>query len=288
MNEVCSPYSKKNINCKKIGCLKFEDFDKIKNLHENLSQKNKFIEENKCQYKSIDLCYLNSLLKKSYLLENEDKAYIEKIYEMYYKPLVPSRWINNCKKENKNECLWLSDKNLSQIMNHYMYVYPNFLFLGVFLIDFYYHESKNLDGNYVFLDKLNFDKLKKDHINCCGMIFNTAKTGEKGEHWVALIFFWHNNQGEINYFDSYGNQKISPIPNYILNYMQMISNCGKKYGIHFVLQSNKIIHQKKDGECGMYCLYFLIYSLNNSFDMIRERIPDEKVSKYRFELWRKK
>lgn len=282
MSDVCSLYSKKRIN-QKIGCIEPTNFNKIKFIHDKFINK----KNNKCKKKNVDLCLLESLKEKYHLLENEDKNYIEKIYETYYKPLAPKEW-THCKKKNKNECIWLSNKNLSQIMKHYMVVYPNFLFLGVFLIDFFYHQSKNLDGNLVPIDRLNFNNLKKNNINCCGLIFNTAKTGEKGEHWVALFFFWNENKGEINYFDSYGNQKISPIPNYILEYMQMIYKSGKKYGIHFTLQTNKIIHQKRDGECGMYCLYFIIHSLNNAFDMINERIPDEKVSKYRFELWRKK
>lgn len=284
MNNICSPLSKTKKG-DKIGCLQKYDFKNVYNLFKEINQENKFLECNR-NNNSYDLCILTKLKDKAHVLENQEKQYIEKLYEMYYKPEIPSEWIE-CDKPDKNQCLWLSNKHLCQIMNHYMHVYPNFLFLGVFLIDFYYHESKNLDGNIVLLDKLNFDSLNKDKINCCGMIFNTSKTGQPGEHWIALFFFWYKNRGEINYFDSYGRQKISPLPDYILRYMQMIQKSGLKYGINFVCQSNKIIHQKKDGECGMYCLYFLIYSMNNAFDMIKKRISDEQISKYRLEYWRK-
>jgi hypothetical protein len=69
--------------------------------------------------------------------------------------------------------------------------------------------------------------------------------------------------------------------------MKLIQKQGKKFGINFTCQKSKICHQKHNGECGVYCLYFIIYSLNNSFDSINKRIPDVNISNYRNILWRK-
>ncbi len=43
-------------------------------------------------------------------------------------------------------------------------------------------------------------------------------------------------------------------------------------------------HQKKDGECGMYCLYFIISLLKGKHNLNyfkTKRIPDKKVQELR-------
>ena len=118
------------------------------------------------------------------------------------------------------------------------------------------------------------------------MILNTAYHKKPGEHWIALFFFWRDGVGEINFFDSYGESEIANLPDEILQYMKMITDCGEKYGIQFTSQKSKIIHQRKNGECGVYSLYFIIHSLNNSLDSIKHRISDNDIRKYRQIYWR--
>lgn len=260
------------IKGRRIGCISKENFDYINKFY-----KKNNIDKNLCD-KNDDLCKLEKVKG-----HNDD---LDKIYRLFYKPKYPQIW-DECKNRKNCNKKWLNNNDISNIMNHYMYYYKNFLFFGIFYIDYYYIDGKNLDGNSCPLNRLNFDELNKNNINICAMIFNTARYKNPGEHWISLLFFWKGNTGEINFFDSYGDSDKSVVPDQIIEYMKIICNTGKKYNIHFTCQMSKIKHQRKNGECGVYSIYFVIHSLNNSLDSIQNRISDEDISKYRHIYWRK-
>jgi hypothetical protein len=241
-----------------------------------------------------DFVRRDNLVDDKYKNENEKKIelnnYIKSklltMYQTFYKPKKPSEW-KLCEQKARG-CTknWINNNNMLEILNQYMLLYENFLFLGVYYINFLFVNKKNINGIYCPLDRFDFDLMNKKKKNVCAMIFNTSSHGKKGEHWIAMVFFWKEGYGEINFFDSYGKSIISPLPDEILIYMKIIYNLGLKYGIKFRCQKSKIIHQKKNGECGVYSLYFIVHSLNNSFDSIVDRISDENMKQYRDIFWR--
>ena len=64
---------------------------------------------------------------------------------------------------------------------------------------------------------------------------------------------------QINYFDSYGQQR--PTPPEISELAAKLSQQGRKHGLNLKYSQNKSVFQKKNSECGVYCLYFLKKSL---------------------------
>lgn len=274
----CSPYSKLYKGNKRLGCIIDEDINLLKNIVS--LNKLKSI-KNKCD--GVDECVLKQI-KMEY--PDKDKVNIIKsIEKKSFKPQIPIEWVEckiNYAPYGKCEYTWLSNNDISNIMKSYEYAYSNFDFLGVFLSNFF-DTNKNLDNETV--DFRNFDfskeKYKVNKTNVCGCVFNTTTTGE---HWIAVIFFWTKDKGEINYFNSSGI--ISPIPSYILLLMYNLCKKGKENNIDFICQCSKILHQQKDSECGVYCLYFLIYCLNNSFSSLNKRITDDEIHEYRFEYWK--
>ena len=55
---------------------------------------------------------------------------------------------------------------------------------------------------------------------------------------------------------------------------------------YFEFKQNKVSHQKKNTECGVYCLFFIIEMLKKEKPyMFEKEIPDEKMEKFRKEYF---
>lgn len=278
----CSPYSQL-YDGKKYGCIRSDDKEKIDAfLSENGSRKNTFDklydEYIECR---DEMCLLDKLIENT---NDKKKEIIKEIKKKSYKPLIPEDWLV-CERK-KCHTKWLTNKNIYQIIENYEDAYSNFMYLGTFMINFQKYDCKSIEKWTFEPDNVPFSKYEKMGVNCLGMVLNTAKKGHKGEHWIALFIFWRNGKGEINFFDSYGMN--AKIPDEVLDVMKKIQDCGHKYGIRFTCQSSKKRHQKKNSECGVYCLYFIIHSLNHSLKSIdsMHHLTDDKINKYRFEFWR--
>lgn len=150
-----------------------------------------------------------------------------KIVKKIVKPLGP-----------KNK--WLTTNDINNVMNEYEKIYPDFLFLGAVPIDF----------EKVVSEMSNFN-LKKVKNNTIGIIFNLDAHNEPGSHWVSL--FIDMNEKTICFFDSVGDKPVKEINKFI----KKVTKQGKQKNIHFKIIINKNEHQYKDGECGVYALYFI-------------------------------
>jgi Ulp1 family protease len=101
-------------------------------------------------------------------------------------------------------------------------------------------------------------------------------------YWVAAFIDITNNS--IYYFDSSGDDKI---PRKISKFITMVKKQGNKLKINFNVVKNKIIHQRKESECGIYCLYFIInlinFKKNNTLpEIFLKRIKDDEINKFRY------
>ena len=170
-----------------------------------------------------------------------------------FAPKSPDEW-----KFNPNE--WLTSLDIDHVMKQYERTYDTFIFLGPSPIDFDKHK---LYGECVWEELCKFDL--KDYIKSgktkIGIVFNTDPHYLEGSHWISLFIDVKN--GKIFFFDSNGDK----IPKEIMRLVNRIKRQGKALNIQFSFdQNHPKEHQKKNSECGMYSLYFIIQMLKGEKD----------------------
>ncbi len=175
-----------------------------------------------------------------------DKGERQKIIKKYFRPEKPEEW-------KKKTTTWLDSFNIEDVMNQYEEAYDDFEFIGPVPIDFDAAATSNplsKEWGKCIVDeicKLDVAEAKKKGTNRIGVIFNLDKHDEPGSHWVCAFVDYPKKSAY--YFDSYG----LPPPTEISVFLE---RC-KSQGCETVLY-NDIRHQRKDSECGMYCLYTII------------------------------
>jgi hypothetical protein len=182
---------------------------------------------------------------------------------------------------------WLATGDINKVMQQYQYKYKNFKYLGTLPNDF-------ADLPHYEINNIKLDDLEKNNITQLGAVINLDNHNQNGSHWVA--FYTNLAQNKVYYFDSVGikpNKRINGFVRKVLTHMY-----NKKNNTHFNVQQflskyhsskeydvryNKIQHQFKNTECGVYSMNFIIRLLNGkSFDDIVENITkDDDMSKCR-------
>ena len=222
---------------------------------------------NKCYN---ELCWLKNT-------EFDDPIIKKKIIKKIFRPFSPKSW-------NIKPFEWLSSLDIIDVMKQYERAKKNFAFLGPSPIDFDTLD-KGFAGGCVYepLCKFNlsnylYAKPKKDKI---GIIFNLDPHTKSGSHWVALYINLVENY--IFYFDSNG---IS-IPKKIKLLKDRIIKQANELNIVLKFYENKLEHQLKDGQCGMYCLYFIIELLQKrkTPEDFKKHIPDNLMKDYRIKYY---
>ena len=90
------------------------------------------------------------------------------------------------------------------------------------------------------------------------------------------------DKGEICYWDSYG---IKPNQEVVI-LMNKLKEQGKKLNINFEIKINKIRHQYKNSECGMYCIYFITSLLDGkTFENIVQTIIDDDTMNHKRDVF---
>ncbi len=174
---------------------------------------------------------------------------------------------------------WLNTVHIDEVMEQYEKKYPDFEFLGTVPSDF---EKLDVLG----IKNLNFNKLVGGGKNKIGMVINLDEHWQSGSHWVSL--FADLKKGNVFFFDSYGSRPIKSIRSFmnkINRYLQTgagIQNTRVDY--------NKVRHQYKNSECGVYSINFIVRQLKGfTFDEICQNpIPDDKINKCRVKYFTKK
>jgi hypothetical protein len=238
-----------------------DNADKIK-LYDNYENKDPV------KYKRY---LLKSLKKKVYRCKNQrcwlEQGYVrnltnsdkDKIIDNTYRPSGP-----------KGRFEWLNTLHIDQMMGQYENVYKEFKFLGAVPMDF--DELPNIG-----IKNLNFDELDKNGIYKLGVVFNLDEHYKSGSHWVGLFADLKN--GIVRYLDSYGikpDERVVTFVNRMLKYM-------RKKNINATYEFNKIRHQFKGSECGVYSINFIIRMLRgDTFEEIcNEKTSDDKINRCR-------
>jgi hypothetical protein len=275
-------------------CLSLESLEKMKqawnNSHPNApirSESRKNSKNSKNTRKNVSSRRislwkeLREAMKSYYDCDNEfcvvkkmpgvDKKDRQKLIKKYFRPEKPSEW-------EKKQTTWLDSFNLEDVMNQYEEGYEDFEFIGPVPIDF-----DAPAGNVPFISsfgkcivdelcKLDINDAKKKGTERIGIIFNLDKHDEPGSHWVCAFVDYPKKSAY--YFDSYG---LPPPP----EVSKFLERC-KEQGCDNVLY-NDIRHQRKDSECGMYCLYTIICLLKGrSFQSIcMDVVKDDTMNAFR-------
>ena len=186
-----------------------------------------------------------------------------------YRPKMPSAW-----KKNKRE--WLTTSDIEKVMNQYMNKHDDFFFVGAVPIDF----DKEMSAGMCVVDelcKIKIANLVKKGIYQIGIVFNLDPHDKPGSHWVS--FYGNLREGKLYYFDSYGFKP----PKEVKKLVERLTEQGKKHNIPMEYRQNKVRHQYKESECGVYSIHFIESMLNGkSFDnYCNSDINDDKMNKLR-------
>lgn len=197
---------------------------------------------------------------------NPDKA--EKL-KKHFKPEMPKDWLSDDDK-------WLTTLDIAAVIEPYEKKYENFEFIGPVPIDF---DTKINNSQCVNnqLCSINLSSMANRGKNKIGVVFNLDKHNQSGSHWIAM--FMSLPDKSIYFWDSFAN---SP-PAEVVNLMNKLKLQAEKLGIKLKQEYNKIRHQYKNTECGVYCIHFIISLLEGqSFASIcKNVINDEQMNSYR-------
>jgi len=179
------------------------------------------------------------------------------------RPIQPLNWKNDPDQ-------WLDSNNIRDVMKQYEVSHKNFKFFGPYPIDFASKDPYTKDKKKCLISEmcdLDIDGKDLEGKEYLGFVFNLDPHNKGGSHWVAG--FLNIPKKEFYYFDSYGMRP----PKQIYRFMQWLTLQEPD----MKLKMNGIEMQKKDSECGMYCIYFIICMLDGeNFRHFCKRAPSDE------------
>ena len=186
-----------------------------------------------------------------------------------YRPEMPKTW-------SSNKIEWLTTSDIEKVMKQYMKKHEDFLFVGAVPIDF----DKQISPGLCVVNELCKIKVKtllKRGLHKLGIVFNLDPHDKPGTHWVS--FFGNLKEGNLYYFDSYG---FNP-PKEVKELIDKLMTQGKENNVTMNYHQNKIRHQYKHSECGVYSINFIESMLEGkSFDLFsKKKIEDDDMVKHR-------
>lgn len=225
-----------------------------------------------------------------WLKEIKDPVLRKQLDRFIFAPDKPPEW-------KKNPTEWLSNYDILAVLEQYEAAYPEFEFIGPTSIDF---DAKLVTGKCVDTELCTIDvpKLVRSGKRKIAVVFNLDKHTEPGSHWVSL--FIDADAELIFYFDSANNNTPKQINVLIDRIQAQIAKDKDMQTKHanrqFQFIRNKVTHQQKNTECGMYSLFFIITMLTGQSEIKRDmnmslqdrmnlfakqRIPDDFMVSYR-------
>lgn len=178
---------------------------------------------------------------------------------------------------------WLGTFDIDSVLYSYENVFNDFKYLGTMPNDF---NEIDLFG---FKDK-NFNKYLNSTPRM-GMVINHDNHNQRGSHWVSL--FIDGNRKKVYYFDSVGAEPKKEVKSFITQMVNLMNNknysdfseINEKY-----IKINRNQHQRKNSECGVYSINFILRMLdtNSDFESISNKITsDDKIYKCRKQYFNK-
>ncbi len=185
---------------------------------------------------------------------------------------------------------WLSTHDIESVMHQYEFKHKDFKFLGAMPSDF---DELPIYGT----TDLQFEELERSTPKI-GAVINLDTHNQSGSHWIG--FYANLKTNTIYYFDSFAKKpqrRLNMFIRRLLTYMYNKSNkdtLNSKLNVQqfmrryhnsneFDVRYNKIQHQFKNSECGVYSMNFIIRLLEGeTFDDIVNNITnDDKMNSCR-------
>jgi hypothetical protein len=208
-----------------------------------------------------DICNDQKCWLKQKFIENVNKDY----QKLFFVPDGP----------NKGSTEWLSTTHIDDVMKQYTHKYNNFKYLGTVPIDF---DKLPKYG----IHNLDFDNLLKNNKTKIGCVFNLDRHDQSGSHWVGMFSDLSKDKQQIYFFDSYGIKAREEIRLLMKRICEFLKN---KYNTpnDIDYRHNKIRHQFKGSECGVYSMHFILRLLEGkTFDKVTNNVvKDDIMNKYR-------
>ena len=207
--------------------------------------------------------------ERCWLGEIDDVAKRNMVQDQLFAPDHPPEWI-------KNPLEWLTNIDIDKVMAQYEQKYADFEYLGTTSIDYDFIVDKTR-GTCVedMLCKFDLAAAGNRGKQRFAAVFNLDKHDEPGSHWVSI--FISVPKKTIVFFDSANGG----VPKEIRRFAKLIQKQDSEY--RFI--ASKKEHQKKNTECGVYSIHFIIEMLND-FDKMLEmvmkgNISDKAMTRYR-------
>ena len=169
---------------------------------------------------------------------------------------------------------WMSSLDMNAVLSQYENLHNDFKYLGSVPINFDEIDFYNIKN-------INYDELEKEGKNRFAMIINNQRHDQGGQHWFSLFF--DLKKGDIFFVDSVGDKPMENVEKYVEKIKKYLKSKNKKHNYKI----NNIQHQKKNSECGVYSMYFIIKFLESG-DFEKEtskEIQDYDVNKIRKKLF---
>ena len=209
-----------------LSCKNCIPIKKTQNLFYYLDK----LKERVCEGNCSDISFIDKLIESGAM----DRQTGDIVKTTAFKPLGPLT------RE------WLSNIDIDNVLDQYQNHHTDFLYIDTTPIDF--------NPNTMF--KIYRDSYKnKLGIRKIATVYNTDPSSKPGKHWIAS--FVDIKKKTVFFYDSVG----SPPPKNIQKLLSKINN-------NLFQNKNKILwnninHQKKNSECGVFCLYFITTLLDN-------------------------
>jgi len=165
----------------------------------------------------------------------------DSLEEKWLRPPLPIEW-------KTDPDAWLDSNNIRDVLKQYEDVYK-FKCLGPFPIDFAAQDPYQEKGKCMNQEMctLNLKEEAAKGIEHIGFAFNLDPHYKNGSHWMAAYINIPNKK--FYYFDSYG---LRP-PKQIYKYMQWMTIQEPNMELGW----NGKRCQRKQSECGTFCIYFI-------------------------------
>lgn len=282
-NLHCSPYNQQKYGIKDGTCYSLQDLQTIATEYNKLNPKNKIDTDlsKKELHSALESAFRKVCSNEFCWADNKligSSSIKPKVKDMF-RPKKPLEWY-----ENKRT--WLNTYDILFVMEQYERLYKDFLFLGVFPMDF----AKNDYSGQCIGDMLCSFDINKDIIGQnkkrFAFVLNLDYHDEPGSHWVSVycnLDYRKKNFG-IYYYDSVANEPTSEVEAFMHKVQEQVTKYMlPRVSKRFQVKYNKIQKQFKDTECGMFSIIFLTQCLKHiTFDFICKHMrTDDEINKLR-------
>lgn len=206
----------------------------------------------------------------------------ETLIPRLFVPVANKKWCRNPRE-------WLDSNDIAKVMHQYEDANDYFDFYGPAPIDF---ATMGKGSDAVWAEITEFDPWSalEDGQTCTGMVFNTDPHNKPGEHWISVFVDCRDSSYPyVAFSDSNGDPPPKELKSTIDQFKQRY-NEGAGNAKNMIYKRNMISHQRKNTECGIYCLHMIISLLQRDYSLdeyFRERKPDKMMERLRTQFFYK-